>query len=187
MFPILLDTCSYLRLARSIHPLLSVEFGNEGYCLYLIEDFQDEFSKNPRLKTSFSWVTQKEYVENRANPLLLSKDNRQNVELTLEMVRYKAQINGFGTSYIDCKAISIAEVLNIPLVTDDADILDVCEEFEVKTFKSLEILKFMVDCDYIDMEQVKSIVAYWQYENDLPKNFLQDYQEIFGEEPPDDF
>ena len=48
----LLDTCAYLRLARSIHPLLGVKFGAERYCLYVIEDFQAEFDKQTRLQTN---------------------------------------------------------------------------------------------------------------------------------------
>ncbi|MCK4967023.1 DNA-binding protein, partial [bacterium] len=60
---ILLDTCSYLRLAKSIHPLLNQTFGNDHYCLYVIEEFQKEYDKNLRLRNKFAWVNDTEYVK----------------------------------------------------------------------------------------------------------------------------
>ena len=43
---LLLDSNAYLRLARSIHPLLFVEFGEDRSCLYLTEDFETEFARS---------------------------------------------------------------------------------------------------------------------------------------------
>ena len=41
---ILLDSASYIRLARSIRPLLSDEFGEDNYCLYVLPEFEKEFA-----------------------------------------------------------------------------------------------------------------------------------------------
>lgn len=62
---ILLDSNAYFRLAQSIRPLLKQTFGKEKYCLYVIKELQNEYDKNPRLKSAFHWVNDPEYKENR--------------------------------------------------------------------------------------------------------------------------
>ena len=62
---LLLDTNAYLRLARSIHPLLFVEFGEDRSCLYLAEDFEREFARSRRLRSKFPWVDEPEYRDSR--------------------------------------------------------------------------------------------------------------------------
>jgi hypothetical protein len=70
---ILLDSNSYFRLAKSIHPLLFQEFGRERYCLYVLRELQDEFDRQPRLQRKFSWVDNPEFRENRSKMLSLSR------------------------------------------------------------------------------------------------------------------
>ena len=183
----LLDTCSYLRLARSIHPLLFVEFGEERYCLYVIEDFQEEFGKSRRLRTKFTWVSEEQYKENRSKSIDMSKKARKTIDLAYNYILEFADTNGFGISRIDGKAIAAAYVLEIPLISDDSDLLSVCQEFAVKTLKTIELLLLMKEHQHIDMSKIREIAAYWHYERDTPKNFRDDYQKLFGEVPPKDF
>ena len=88
---VLVDTNSYLRLARSIHPLLFQTFGNEEYCLYVLPDLDD-----------------------------------------------------------------------------DSDMLAVAAEFGIKTLKTLDLMKLMVDSDHIDMTKVREVISYWRYWGDMP-------------------
>jgi len=62
---ILVDSCSYFRLAQSIHPLLKTPFCEEKHVLGVIKELNIEYNKNPSLKHKFFWVTQPEYAENR--------------------------------------------------------------------------------------------------------------------------
>ena len=39
---ILVDTNSYLRLAKSIRPLLFVPFGDKEYCLYILSELNEK-------------------------------------------------------------------------------------------------------------------------------------------------
>ena len=57
---VILDSCSYFRLAQSIRPLLKNEFGKEKYCLGVIKELEEEYEKNPTLKHKFFWVNQNE-------------------------------------------------------------------------------------------------------------------------------
>ena len=65
---ILVDTCSYFRLARNIHPLLAVAFGQAGYTLYAHDALTKEFTRQDRLQNKFEWFKERAYVDNRSRP-----------------------------------------------------------------------------------------------------------------------
>ena len=127
----LLDTCAYLRLARSIHPLLGVKFGAERYCLYVIEDFQAEFDKQTRLQTKFSWINQPEYVENRSKCLQVSHKERKQAKLAYDVILAFADSAKLGISLVDARAVALAYIVKLPLITDDTDVQKACKEFGV--------------------------------------------------------
>jgi len=89
-----------------------------------------------------------------------------------------------GASKVDIIALAHAYVLDIPIVTDDSDMLALAQDFNIKTLKTLELLKLMLDCCYIDMAVVRKIASYWIYEDDRPKSFSADYRKLFKEQPP---
>jgi hypothetical protein len=63
---LLLDSCSYFRLARSIHPLLAGSFGPPPpYSLFVLAALDDEYLTNPRLQNKFEWVNAREYKQDR--------------------------------------------------------------------------------------------------------------------------
>lgn len=43
---ILVDTNAYLRLAKTIRPLLFNPFGDNGYCLYILPELNTELTNN---------------------------------------------------------------------------------------------------------------------------------------------
>ena len=49
---LLIDSNSYFRLAKSLHPLLFEEFGADNYCLYVLKELEEEWSRNPRLTSA---------------------------------------------------------------------------------------------------------------------------------------
>ncbi len=44
---ILVDSCSYFRLAQSIHPLLKTPFCEEKHVLGVIKELNQEYKQNP--------------------------------------------------------------------------------------------------------------------------------------------
>jgi len=50
---IIVDSCSYFRLAQSIQPLLKKQFGKEKRCLGVIKELDKEYERNPTLKNKF--------------------------------------------------------------------------------------------------------------------------------------
>jgi hypothetical protein len=69
-------------------------------------------------------------------------------------------------------------------VTDDSGMLVVAKEFGISTYKTLEILKLMLDSGLVTMKDVRSIASYWIYQNDAPKSYRKDYKKLFSENPP---
>lgn len=85
---------------------------------------------------------------------------------------------------MDIRALAHALILEIPVVTDDSDMLALAQDFSIRTLKTLELLKLMFDCRHIDMEMVRQIASYWIYEGDRPQSFSVDYRKLFNESPP---
>lgn len=181
---ILIDSNVYFRLAQSIHPLLQIEFGAERYCLYVIKELQAEYDKSPRLRSTFYWVNEPEYKKNRACELNLSRKDKQAITQVSNFIKDYAKDSYLGLSRVDIAALAHAYVLDIPIVTDDSDMLALAGDFNIKTLKTLELLKLMLDCRHIDITVVRQIASYWHYAEDTPKSFALDYKKLFKEPPP---
>jgi hypothetical protein len=181
---ILLDTNTYLRLAKSINPLLDVPFGEENYCLYVLKELDGEFSSNRRLRTSFHWVDEDEYADNRKKRLSLSRKDKRSIEITVDFLKQHKIDNRLSVSEVDILCLAYAQVLGIPVVTDDMDMIEVAAIFSIKHMKTLDLMRLMLDSGHIDMDRVRQIVAYWEYISDKPASFRKEYISIFYENPP---
>jgi hypothetical protein len=171
-------------LAQSIHPLLNVEFGDRRYCLYCLKALQDEYNKSSRLKNAFSWVNDPEYVKNRSHLLKITREEKLEIRRAYEFILDYVRNVHPGVSKVDVLCLAHAEQLRIPVVTDDEEMRIAAGAYDIKTFKTLELLKLMLDCKCIDIKKVKEIATYWIYLNDKPKDFNVDYKRLFGETPP---
>jgi len=87
-------------------------------------------------------------------------------------------------SPVDVRALATAYVLEVQIVTDDQDMLKLAADFGIQTLNTLALMHLMFECRHIDMNCVRQIAAYWQYEKDTPANFREDYQGLFGEPAP---
>lgn len=181
---ILLDTNAYFRLAQSIHPLLNAQFGKDNYNLYVLKELQDEYEKNSRLTNQFSWVNDPEYVQNRSQRFTVTNDEKNEIKRAFDFILDYVRNVHPGVSRVDALCLAYGEQLRIPVVTDDDEMRQAAGDYEIKTLKTLELLKLMLDCGHIDMTKVRAIAAYWMYMKDTPKAFKADYKRLFGEEPP---
>jgi hypothetical protein len=181
---ILLDSNAYLRLAQTIRPLLHVEFGDERYCLYVIRELQQEFDRSPRLQTTFHWVNEPEYAENRRRSITIPRKAAKNIGLTVSVIEGEAIQRGLGVSRVDARALATASVLEVILVTDDGAMLTLAEAFDIQVMKTLELLRLMVDCGHATLAQVLAAAGYWRYARDLPKDYAKDFRRFFRKQPP---
>ncbi|MGE0525663.1 MAG: hypothetical protein AB7G93_11345 [Bdellovibrionales bacterium] len=182
---LLIDTNTYFRLAQSVHPLLKTPFGPPPYVLVITEDLEKEFDRSNRLQCKFGWFQQDDYKKNRSGTLQLS--NKQKSQFKIDRDNMIDIANDFGFTSLsleDINAMVYAMLLGIPLVTDDDDLRNLSGQMGVALYKTLELLKLMLDVGHITMEKVRAVAAYWISMADCPKDFKSDYEKIFGEKPP---
>ncbi|OGT65901.1 MAG: hypothetical protein A3I13_04015 [Gammaproteobacteria bacterium RIFCSPLOWO2_02_FULL_47_50] len=181
--PILLDSNSYFRLAKSIHPLLNIKFGKSEYYLYVLPHLEREFATNQRLNTKFWWVNEPQYKENRQKRLSITVKEKMRIEITADILLDHKRQNGLEISNIDIVCLAYGKILNIPVVTDDVEMREVADEFEILNNKTLELMLLMYECRHITIKKIQEIVAYWEHINDKPANFRSDFMKLFGMKP----
>ncbi len=178
---ILLDTNAYLRLAQNINPLLFVSFGESNYTLYVIDDFQKEFNKNQRLKNKFYWVNEPEYLENRKKKIKLSRQNKKDIKVAASIIWEQNISMKFGASKPDIRALAFAYILNMPVVTDDADMVELAEALDIETWGILKLMDVMLKADHVNIKDLKAIRDYLDYNKDLPyASFKKEFKKRFG-------
>ncbi len=181
---ILVDTCSYLRLAQNLHPLLARTFGSKEYALYVNASVTEEFERQARLQNKFDWFTGAEFVADRSRPLNISRKAAKGIDDTYDFMWAHVQDEELGPSPVDVRVLATASELGIAMVTDDTDLLDMAALYGVHAMNSLELLRLMADEKHIDMDLVHRVVAQWRYDGDTPAKFDADYRRLFGEAPP---
>lgn len=181
---ILVDTCSYFRLARNIHPLLAVAFGQAGYTLYAHDALTKEFTRQDRLQNKFEWFKERAYVDNRSRPLQIGRKDTKEIATNYEFMWEHVKAENLKPSPVDVRILATAAALEIRMVTDDQDLLDMARMYGVHADTTLEMMKLMLDENHIDRDKVRQIVAQWIYDRDTPTNFPSDYRRLFGETPP---
>ena len=97
---IIVDSCSYFRLAQSIRPLLKTPFGRKKYCLGVIEELDKEYEKNPTLKNKFFWVSQQEYSDNRRDCFSPNPRQRSEINHAFFFIREFARDSQFSVSEV---------------------------------------------------------------------------------------
>ena len=178
---ILLDTNAYLRLAHNLHPLLFQEFGKKKYTLYVIDDFQKEFDRNPRLENKFYWVNEPEFKENRKKRIKVSRQDKKDIRVAQSIIWEQNIAMGLGSSKPDIRALAFGYVLNIPVVTDDADMVNLGKVLGIEVWGILELMKVMYDNNRVGIKELKALVDYMDYNNDLPYfGFKKEFKKVFG-------
>ena len=111
---LLLDTNAYLRLARSIHPLLFIEFGEDQTCLYLIDEFEREFARSRRLRSKFPWVDEPEYRDNGQVRLQIGRKQKREIRMAIDFIGDQADADALGVSAVDVSVLGHAFVPDAP-------------------------------------------------------------------------
>lgn len=177
---ILVDTNSYLRLAKTIRPLLFQPFGEKGYCLYILPELNEEL-EGRRLQSKFPWVEDEEYLENRKHFPNIGRKQKKSIKHNFEFVWDYVQTEFPGPSRIDVWYIAYALELSVPIVTDDQDMAELAKTFDTQVLSTLELLKIMFDSGHTSLATINGLCDYWRYISDMPSNFQSDYQRFFGE------
>lgn len=186
---VLLDSCSYFRLARSIHPLLAGTFGPPPpYSLFVLSSLDDEYLTSSRLKNKFEWVNAREYRDDRSAKKYKCKGKQAAEAATsFSFLAAYARDNGFMLAPEDLKALAVGFVRHIPLVSDDRALFQVATMHGIECWGTMTLLKLMVDCGRITISKVNEILEYLDNEHDLPAGRAElraQYSELFHMQSP---
>lgn len=185
----LLDSNAYFRLAKSFHPLLGGPFGPQKLVLQVLAEVDREYSRNPKLDSKFSWVSQAQYAHNRKSNLLVATgDEAENIKHAGWFIRdwrrdsrkLFQENRATPPSPVDCAVLAHGYVLGATVVTDDGGMVIAAREFNIKPIGSHELLKLLLDAKTVTLEQVRAAVAYLDYEKDLPVAWRRNAKRLFG-------
>lgn len=182
---ILLDSCAYFRLARSIHPLLAGTFGPPPpFSLFVLGVLDDEYLTSSRLKNKFEWVNAAEYKQDRRTKRYACRGKwAGEANRAFSFLAGYAKQNGFMLAPVDLRALAVGFARQIPVVTDDRAVRHVAEMHAIECLGTLDLLKRMLDSGRIKMSKVNEVLAYLDHENDLPmgkSELRQRYKERFN-------
>lgn len=176
---LLVDSNSYFRLAKSIHPLLFQEFGGEKYCLYVLKELNEEYGKSTRLKNKFPWVSEHEFEENRKHYLTISRKQAKDIEIAFSFIWDHIQSSRPGPSRIDALYLAHAHVLGLTVVTDDMDMIATANDLGISVKKTLDLMRLMCNVGHVSESKVREIVEYWRYIGDAPAQLNEDLKRLF--------
>jgi hypothetical protein len=186
---ILLDSCAYFRLARSIHPLLAGSFGPAPpYSLFVLAALDDEYFTSSRLRHKFEWVNAAEYREDRQTKQFSCKGkSAAPADSAFSYLAAYAKDQGLILAPEDLKVLAVGFTRGFPVVSDDRGIRQVAVAHAITCWGTLDLLKLMVDHNRTDVAKVREVLQYWDHENDLPMGkpeLRERYKELFGNECP---
>lgn len=186
---ILLDSNAYFRLARSIRPLLANTFGPPPpYSLFVLAELDNEYLSSSRLQSKFEWVNEREYKTDREAKRFSCKGKwAKQADVAFSYLAAYAKQQGLNLAREDLKALAAGFVRHIPVVSDDKGMLQVAATYQIKCWRTLDLMKLMVDCGRMDTAKVKEILLYLDHENDLCPSKAEVkafYQQHFGNDCP---
>lgn len=91
MILVILDTNTYLRIAKRIRPAIGFTFGQKDYWVSIPKIVEDEVQRSPRLQSVFPWFGQEVFSDERRKHCLKLKPKqkkRLNLEQALFMEPY---------------------------------------------------------------------------------------------------
>jgi len=191
----LLDTNSYLRLAKRIRPLLGCPFGQKNYVLTVLVDVEKEVRHNPRLRFKNPWFDDADLKDERDHKRVrLSSDEKPQIEAVQSILlahideNIEKFINGtFGSSppgAVDCYCLAFADVRNAIVVTDDLGMHSLAKDFDLPIWHCYEALSKMLTAKVVDKDKIREIYGALEANGDMTRTWTEakhtTFKKIFG-------
>lgn len=189
----LLDTNTYLRLAKRVRPLLGVKFGQKHYVLTVLKDVEDEVRRSRKLQFKFPWFDNEEFgAERDAAQLRLKPDEKQRLISAQSVLRghVLSEVDRYTNggrqppSETDCRVLAFGQVRDVIVVTDDLGMHLLAEDFEIPIWHGWELLAKMRTAKLVNNDLVREIYKALEDNEDLPKSWVDakhnEFARIFG-------
>ncbi|GAB3500163.1 hypothetical protein GCM10027399_25880 [Curvibacter fontanus] len=190
---VLLDTNTYLRLAKRIRPAVGRQFGQVPYVLVILKAVEDEVHRNARLKFLNPWFDAAEFAEERlAKQVRLTTAEKEDMRLVQDVLLGTVQMdvqqytsNGRSPpGFTDCWLLAYGQVKGAIVVTDDLGMHTLAAETGLKVWHGYELLAKLLTAKVVDNDLVREIYAALENNQDLTGTWRQakhtTFKKIFG-------
>ena len=176
---VLLDTNTYLRLAKRVRPFVGLEFGQVPYMLTILKVTEDEVHRNPHLQFRNPWFDQTEYAQERmAKQVRLTASEKAQVEaaqsVLLGWVRMDVdRFTSYGRSppgEADCWLLAFGQVRPAVVVTDDLGMHELVKDFpDIKVWHGYELLAKLRTAKVVNDTLIRDVFEAPDVNGDLTK------------------
>ena len=192
---VLLDTNTYLRLAKRIRPAVGRVFGQVPYVLVILKQVEDEVHRSARLQYLNPWFDEPEFAaERKAKQTRLSDVEKQEIKLVQEVLQGTVQLDiakyTTGRSppgATDCWLLAYAQVKGSIVATDDLGMHTLASDFDLKVWHGFELLAKLKTAKVVDNDLVREIYDALERNNDMTVTWRNakhsDFAKIFGPKP----
>lgn len=186
---VLLDTNTYLRLAKRIRPAVGRQFGQVPYVVVILKAVEDEVHRSPRLKFHNPWFDEPEFAQERlAKQKRLTSDDKRAMALVQGVLLGMVQMEfDKYTSHgrqppgaTDCWLLAYAQVKNAVVVTDDLGMHTLASEVGLKVWHGFELLAKMRAAKVVDGDLIREIYDALERNGDMTETWRQAKSSVFG-------
>lgn len=185
---VLLDTNTYLRLAKRIRPAVGRKFGQVPYVLVILKAVEEEVHRSARLRFLNPWFDEPEFAEERkAKQTRLSDDEKQDVKLVqgvlqgmvqLDVAKYTTGRSPPGAT--DCWLLAYAQVKGAIVVTDDLGMHTLAGDFGLKVWHGFELLAKLKSAKVVNNDLVREIYDALERNGDMTEAWRRAKTSEFG-------
>ena len=190
---VLLDTNTYLRLAKRIRPAVGRQFGQVPYVVVILKAVEDEVHRSPRLKFHNPWFDEPEFAQERLAKLKrLSADDKSAMALVQDVLlgMVQMEVDKYSSHHrdppgaTDCWLLAYAQVKNAVVVTDDLGMHTLASEAGLKVWHGFELLAKLKTAKVVDNELIREIYDALERNGDMTETWRQakhrEFARIFG-------
>lgn len=190
---VLLDTNTYLRLAKRIRPAVGRQFGQVPYVLVILKAVEDEVHRSSRLKFLNPWFDVAEFAEERlAKQVRLTVAEKEDMRLVQDVLLGTVQMdvqlytsNGRSPpGSTDCWLLAYGQVKGAIVVTDDLGMHTLAAAAGLQVWHGYELLAKLRTAKVVDNDLVREIYVALESNQDLTETWRQakhtTFKKIFG-------
>jgi hypothetical protein len=193
---VLLDTNTYLRLAKRIRPAVGRQFGQVPYVLVILKVVEDEVHQSSKLRFNNPWFDKPEFAQERlAKQVRLSAADKAQIELVkgvllgivqLDLEKYTSHKRS-PPGRADCWLLAYGQVKDAIVATDDLGMHTLAAEAGLKVWHGYELLAKLKTAKVVDNDKVREIYEALEANGDLTATWRQakheQFARIFGPKP----
>jgi len=187
---VLLDTNTYLRLAKRVRPFVGRQFGQVPYVLTILKVTEDEVHRSAHLRFRNPWFDQTEHAQERmAKQVRLSATEKTEVEVAQSVLRGWVQMDvdrftSHGRSPpgpADCWLLAFGQVRPAVVVTDDLGMHELVKDFpDIKVWHGYELLAKLRTAKVVSDTLIREIYEALEANDDLTRTWQEAKHSVFA-------